>query len=96
MTLSGTITHEPKMSDGTHGLYAHFTVLARPNHGNGDDGQFKLHVTCGRPLSENVRDKVKAGDRVLVQGRMGAYKGELCLRAHVVAIDLRSLPVLDD
>lgn len=72
-----------------------FFLRTTPGDSHGDREAFTMHVMAFRALATDVLAKVKKGDRVLVQGRLGARNGKHILYANVIGVDLRSLDPLE-
>lgn len=68
-----------------------FFVRTTPSASFGDREPVITHVMAFRGLAQDVLGKVQKGDKVLVQGRLGARNGRPILYAQVVAVDIRSL-----
>jgi hypothetical protein len=70
-----------------------FGIRTTPSSsGHGDRESFVTTVMAFREIGSDVLDKVRAGDRVIVQGRLGSHRGRPLLFAVLVGVDLRSLP----
>lgn len=95
LILAGTVEQDPLDVSETdpHRSRCSFGVRTTPSSkSHGDREPFVTTVMAFRDIASDVLDKVRAGDRVIVQGRMGSHRGRPLLFAVLVGLDLRSVP----
>jgi hypothetical protein len=94
LILAGTVESDPLDVSETdpHRTRCSFGVRTTPaSKGHGDREPFVTTVMAFREIASDVLDKVREGDRVIVQGRLGSHRGRPLLYAVLVGLDLRSL-----
>lgn len=95
LILAGTVEADPLDVSETdpHRTRVSFGIRTTPSAGaHGDRESFVTTVMAFREIGSDVLDKVRGGDRVIVQGRLGSHRGRPLLFAVLVGVDLRSLP----
>jgi len=95
--LAGTVEADPIDVSETDPFRTRctFGVRTTPSAGSNDGEPFVTTVMAFRHIAKDVLEKVKGGDRVLIQGRLGSHRGRPLLYAVLVGVDLRSLDPLD-
>lgn len=93
LILAGTVEMDPLDVSEEHRTRCSFNVRTTPSSStHGDREPFVTTVMAFRHIATDVLDKIRAGDRVIVQGRMGSHRGRPLLFAVLIGVDLRSLP----
>ena len=98
-TISGVVVDDPADTaapDATR-TYCVFVLETTPSLGRDAEAEpFRLAIRCAGGLAAGVLDKVYAGDRLTVYGRLGKDRSGIALYAVTVALDLRSVNEGDD